>query len=52
MVGAKIPSDTWRPSRSSCDGRVSTWPIGRQLTRSRLLKMGTPGKYAKLDVTR
>ena len=36
----------------SCEGRVRQCPICCQCTKSRLWKMGTPGKYWKLLFTK
>jgi hypothetical protein len=53
MVGAQMPSDaSTRLGRSGWSGRSRTLPICCQPTRSRLWKIGTPGKYSKLEQTR
>jgi hypothetical protein len=51
-VGAKMPSEGPAPATSSWPDRSSTLPIWRQDRRSVEAKIGTPGAYSKLEVTR
>jgi hypothetical protein len=52
-VGAYTPPEEPVPGGSrNCSGRSSTLPICVQFTRSRLWKIGTPGKYSKLEHAR
>jgi len=51
-VGAKIPPDGPGQCDGICDARSRTCPMIRQCIKSRLWKMGRPGKYSNVEATR